>query len=174
VGSGAPKTVGAEQGSGPVVQKAGGRRAVEERRPEGVQPTVADVENLAGVEQVHPVERDGPLAGHDPHSGEGADHPCLGCGLQQRPQTAGVVPVGVGDPHPAHVGGVHHLGERRHEILAGGAEAGVDDNGVLGVQDEGVDRQEPEAGNLHVVVEDCDITDPVNLHGVVPVRQKGS
>ena len=73
---------------------------------------------------------------------------------------------------PTHVGGIEHLGKSGHEILVDGAEAGVDDHRLLGMKDIGVNGKEAESGNLGVVVEDCDIADPVNLHGVISLRQE--
>jgi hypothetical protein len=90
--------------------------------------------------------------------------------LEKLPQTARVVAVGVGDPDPTDVGWIEYLCQRGHEILLSGAEAGVDDHGLLGVKHESVDGKEergcsPESRNWGVIVEDRDITDPVNLHG---------
>ena len=76
------------------------------------QRAVADVEALARVEQVDPVERDGPLGRQDPDAEERRDDARVRRGLEQRPQPAGVVAVGVGDPDPADVGGV----DRRREV----------------------------------------------------------
>jgi methyl coenzyme M reductase subunit C-like uncharacterized protein (methanogenesis marker protein 7) len=50
-----PEAVRAEQ-CGPIVEKVSGRGIVEKRRPEGVQPTVTDVEGrLARIEQEDPI-----------------------------------------------------------------------------------------------------------------------
>jgi hypothetical protein len=85
-------------------------------------------------------------------------------GFQKLPQTAGVVAVRVRDPQPPHVGRIEHLGKSGDEILVSGAETAVDNHGLLGVQDKGVDGKEPEARNLDVVIEDRDIPDPVDVH----------
>jgi len=81
-----------------------------------------------------------------------------------------VVAVGVGDPEPSHVGGIEHLGKNGDEVLVGSAEAGVDDHGLLGVQDKGVDGKEPESRNLGVVVEDRDIPDRVDVHSAASLH----
>src|SRR5215207_1987690 len=61
------------------------------------------------------------------------------------------------------------------QILVSGAEAGVDDPGLLGVEDEGVDGQEPESGNLGVVADDRDVADPGGrVWGLSPASQKGT
>ena len=58
-----PKAVRAEQRPGPLVQEASGARVVEQRRSEGAQPTIADVEGLSWVEKKDPVEGNCPLSG---------------------------------------------------------------------------------------------------------------
>jgi hypothetical protein len=50
-----------------------------------VQPAIADVEGLAGVEEEHPVKWDCPLAGHDPQAEEGGHQPCRRHGLEELP-----------------------------------------------------------------------------------------
>src|SRR5688572_5690784 len=78
------------------------------------------------------------------------------------------------NPEPSHVGGIDHLGKVGYEVLVGGAEAGVDDHGLLGMKDIGVDGKEPESRNFAGVVEDRDIADPVNVHEAPPCAQKGT
>ena len=76
-----------------------------------------------------------------------------------------MVAVRVGEPDPAHVRRVDHLGQRRDEVAVGQPEAGVDDDRLGGVDHEGVDRQETEAGHLDVVVEDGDVrVSAVDVH----------
>jgi hypothetical protein len=41
------------------------------------------------------------------------------------------------------------------------------------MKDISVNGKEAESGNLGVVVEDTDIADPVNLHGVIYLRSEG-
>jgi hypothetical protein len=84
----------------------------------------------------------------------------------------------VGDPDPTDVGWIEYLCQRGHEILFSGAEAGVDDRGLLGVKHESVDGKEerggsPESRNWGGIVEDRDITDPVNLHGALLALRRG-
>ena len=67
--------------------------------------------------------------------------PCVRCRLEQVEQATGVVAVGMGQPDPADVGRVEHLGQPGDEVAVGQPEAGVDDDRLLGVQHEGVDGQ---------------------------------
>ena len=138
---GSAEAVGAEDDPRPVVVEAGRCGAVKQRRAEGVQGAVADVELLSGVEQVHAVEGERPLGRHDAGAEKRGDHSGFRCGIEQVEQPAGVVAVGVGEPDPAHVGGVHHRSEILHEVAVGQREPGVDDDRLARVQDEGVDRE---------------------------------
>ncbi len=83
-------------------------RVVEQRRPEARQEPIADVEGLAGVEQVHPVDRHRALGRHDAHAGERGDQSGLRRRVEQVEQAAGVVAVGMGQPDPADVCRVDH------------------------------------------------------------------
>jgi hypothetical protein len=77
-----------------------------------------------------------------------------------------VVAVGVGQPDPANICRVDHVGQRREVVLVGRAETGVDDDRLLGVENERVDRQKAEPGHLGVVAEDGDVGgDAVSFHG---------
>ena len=80
------EAVGAEADAGAGVEDADGGRVVEQWRAEPGQLPVADVEGLARVEQVDPVDRQRPLGGHDPGADERGDDARLRCGLEQREQ----------------------------------------------------------------------------------------
>jgi len=129
------------------------------------------VELLVGVEQVDPVQRDDPLARHDAHAEEGGHESRVGRRVEERPEAAGVVAIRMRDPDPADVGRVDHPGQLGHEVLVRRAQAGVDHDGLLCVQDEGVHREEPDARDLDVVAQDGDVrADPVCVHGCASRR----
>ena len=95
---------------------------------------------------------------HDAGADERRDDSRLRCGVEQREQAAGVIAVGMGQPDPAHVRRVDHLGQSGDEVTVGQAEAGVDDDRLGGVDHERVDRQDAESGYFEVVVEDADVS----------------
>jgi hypothetical protein len=68
------------------------------------------------------------------------------CLIKEVEQRAGVVPVWMRQPDPAHIAGVHDGAESVHETSAGQAEASVDDHGLGSVQDKGVHGQEAQTG----------------------------
>jgi hypothetical protein len=120
---------------------------------------------LAGVEQVHAVERQRALRRHDAGADECRDDPGLWCRVEQGEDAARVVAVGVGQPDPAHVLRVDDRSQRLDEVSVGEAEPGVDDDGLRRVQDERVDGQETDAWYGKLVVEDADVaSDPVETH----------
>lgn len=46
------------------------------------------------------------------------------------------------EPDPSHSGGVDRAAQPRHEVLVVGVRPGVDHDRLLGMDDEGVDREE--------------------------------
>jgi hypothetical protein len=96
----------------------------------GVQGSVADVEALAGVQQVDPVQWQRPLGGHDPDAQERRHHAGVGGGVQEVEQSAGVIAVWVGEPDPADVRRVDDQAECAYEVAVRQAKPGVDDYGL--------------------------------------------
>jgi hypothetical protein len=68
-----------------------------------------------------------------------------------------VVAVGVGQPDPADIGRVDHVGEESDEGAVGQPEAGVDDDRLGGVNNECVHRHEADARNRQAVGQDADV-----------------
>lgn len=108
-----------------------------------MQGPVADVQRLARVQEVDPVHGQWVFRGHDPCSDECRDQAGVRRRVQQLEQVAGVIPIRVGEPDPAHIGRVDHCAQFVEEGAVGQAQAGVDHDRLRGVQDECVHRQEP-------------------------------
>ena len=143
IGQQGAEAVGAEQGAGLVVVEAGGDGVVERRGPESGERAVADRDGLAGVDEVDPIHGQGREVAHDAGAQEGGDDPDLGVGGDEVADGADVIEVGVGEPDPAEVGGIDDRTQGLQELVALDDGAGVDQDGLLPVQDEGVDGTGP-------------------------------
>ena len=88
-----------------------------------------------------------------------------GAASEQVEQPPGVIAVRVGQPDPPDVGRVQHRAQGADEVAVRQPEPGIDDHGLRRVQDERVDRKEPQSGYLHLIVQDGDVpADSIRVH----------
>ncbi len=148
------EAVRAEICAGRSVEETQRPGAVVERRPNGPQHPVADVDVVAGVDDAGSVERRGAGGCGPPEGQEGSENCCLGSQLEKSLQGAGVVAVLMGQPDPFQFRQFHAVGEGVDKIRREYARAGVDQNRLGGMQQEGVHRDDTHARDRPVGRED--------------------
>jgi hypothetical protein len=159
------KTVRGEAHPRLLVIEPHSRWAVEEWWAERVQRSVAHVEPLARIQQVHPVKGHWSIGGHQAHADEGRDHTGVGGGFQKCEKAACVIAIRMREKDPPDGRRVDDGTQRGHEVAVRQAQAGVDDDGFARVKDERVDRKESDPWDLKVVVEHRDVlVDSIRVH----------
>ena len=144
------------------LSNVGGRSAVRERSPTlSVWPGLTRWTRSIGRGADEP---------HDADPEEGGDDPDLRVLGQQPVQRPDVVEVRVGQPDPAQVGRVDDGPQRGHEVVALDHRTRVDEDRFCSMQDEGIDRDEPEPRYREVRRQDIDVGCGLvgRDHGVAP------
>ncbi len=157
LGEDRPEGVHREHGAGRFVEQPGGQGAVVERRLDGAEGAIPDVDLVTLPDRVDAVEGHVPPRGHAQGAEGVADEAGVGGQLEHPLDAARVVGVVVGEPHPAQGGRVDDRRQRVDEVRSIEADARVDEHRLLGEEDEGVHREHSHSRQGEVSGQDVDV-----------------
>ena len=152
-----PKAIGREQGSRLIIVDPDGSRVIEHGRSDRGQLTVAHPDTISRVEPVNPGQGHRPGRAQPQHRQGVGRQPGAGRGVKNFLKAAGMFGIIVGKPHPSQVRRINDRRQRLHEWLTRNSHAGVNEDWLFSLDDEGIDRQESHAGNREIGRQDVDI-----------------